>query len=513
MIKNEKALNIEGTTYTNSIAEAGCTCNMPEILQKLLSTYQKRYINTSPKFLLNVLISKTAQMLTGKRVTFDEAGKINIPNWYAIIFAPSGYGKDRLVNDLDLNVFKNYRLWFTDRAKQHYTNSVERVKRIAEEKYQNKEKQKISFIDNETAKIRHIVLEISNGTQEGLYTDCKAFSNADFGSAYIKITEFGSFLETSSTDKLQFFNCLFDAYDGKIYSKCIKNESRQESIENMPVNALLYSDYTLFQKQLKTTLNNLLKTGLNRRCVITFQTLNKLKADCFTLEQENRFNNIAQTLGDELFSIFTKIDFNNCYVLAPEAKNEELNNYKIRLTQQANNTELSEIRTELLSRELKALKLSCLFACLNHPEELVINQHDVQQAISTVEYLSSDFKEFINYKPRANDFYDNVFNFFLSHQQEEITKTSLTRTYFKEFNVSRMNFINNFDETIEIVKGIAQEKGYILIEQSFNNNSGTKYYLQPLNNTCDKSLPHLEDILKNPKLTGKAGNPGKTSIE
>ena len=505
MEDNKKALTMESCTYNNIIASTDCTCNMPEIMQDLLSTYQQRYINTSPKFLLNVLISKTAQMLTGKRITFNEAGKINIPNWYAIIFAPSGYGKDRLVNDLDSNVFKNYRLWFKDKAKQHYDAAVEKIKRIADSKYPNNEKQKNSFINNETARIRHIVMEISNGTQEGLYTDCKAFSNADFGSAYIKISELGGFLETLSTDKQQFFNCLFEAYDGKINSKCIKNESREESIENMPVNALLYSDYTLFQKQLKTTLYNLLKTGLNRRSVITFQTLDKLKAECFTLEQEKHFRNETQRLGDRLFSIFTKINLNNCYVLNPEAKDKELNNYKIHLTQQANATEQSEIRTELLSRELKALKLSCLFACLNHPEELVINQLDMQQAISTVEYLSSDFKEFINYKPKSNDFYDNVFNFFLSHQHEEITKTSLTRTYFKEFNVSRTSFINNFDETIEIVKGIAQEKGYILIEQSFYNNSGTKYYLQKLNTISDdETVQSLTELLQK-KSSGQTG--------
>ena len=134
MKDKKKALTMESCTYNNIIASTDCTCNMPEILQDLLSTYQQRYINTSPKFLLNVLISKTAQMLTGKRITFNEAGKINIPNWYAIIFAPSGYGKDRLVNDLDSNVFKNYRLWFKDKAKQHYDAAVEKIKRIADSK-------------------------------------------------------------------------------------------------------------------------------------------------------------------------------------------------------------------------------------------------------------------------------------------------------------------------------------------------------------------------------------------
>ena len=497
MIENKKALNIESSTYEPIIPKADCTCNMPEILQDLLRTYQQRYINTSQKFLLNVLISKTAQMLTGKRIIFNEAGKINIPNWYAIIFVPSGYGKDSFVTDLDTNVFKDYRLWFKNKAKEYRNNEIERIKLLAVEKYGDNEKAQNTFIETETSKIRNIVIDISNGTQEGLYTDCKAFSNADFGSAYIKISELGGFLETLSTDKQQFFNCLFEAYDGKINSKCIKNESREESIENMPVNALLYSDYTLFQKELKTTLNNLLKTGLNRRSVITFQTLDKLKEDCFSLQQKEDFEKKARTLGEKLFTIFLNIPAKACYKLDAEANDTVLNNYKKQLIKQINDTEQPDIRTELLSRELKALKLSCLFACLNHPEELVINQLDMQQAISTVEYLSIDFKEFVNFRPKTKDICDNLFEFILENQnKEEITKTKLTTQYYKQFGISRKRFKNEFDENISIVKEIANSKDYILIEQSINNNSGTKYYLQSLNNISDESIPHLEDMLK-----------------
>ena len=497
MIENKKALNIESSTYEPIIPKADCTCNMPVILQELANTYQARFPNTSLEFTTNTILAKTFQMFTGKRIVLNKAGTIIIPNWYALIFAPSGYGKDRLVDSLDKNVFKDYSLWFKEKAKEYRNNEIERIKSIASEKYGDNEKTKNTFIETETSKIRNIVIDMSVGTQEGLYADCKAFSNASFGSAFVHIRELGNYMQATSTEREQFLNCLFEAYDGKIIAKCIKNEARGENIEDVPVNALLYSDFTLFQTQLKTTFSNLLNTGLNRRSVITFQTLNKLIFDDITSEKEQEFNNKFQELGKKLFSVFCKVKPNSCYVLEACAQNITLNNYKRDLIEQVNNTEAAGIRTELLSREMKALKLSCLFAAINHPEELVINQHDVQQAISTVEYLSSDFKEFVNFRPKTKDICDNLFDFILEKQNnEEITKTKLIYQYYKYFGISRKRFKDEFEENISIIKEIAKSKGFVLIEQSINNNSGTKYYLQSLNNISDESIPHLEDMLK-----------------
>ena len=90
-----------------------------------------------------------------------------------------------------------------------------------------------------------------------------------------------------------------------------------------------------------------------------------------------------------------------------------------------------------------------------------------------------------------------MLEFILENQnKEEITKTKLTTQYYKQFGIPRKRFKNEFDENISIVKEIANSKDYILIEQSINNNSGTKYYLQSLNNISDESIPHLEDMLK-----------------
>lgn len=476
--------------------------NMPAILRDIFTLYKSKYINLSDKFILNILISKTCQMLTGKRITLDEAGKINIPNWYSINFIPSGYGKDRLVSDLDQNVFSDYHEWFKEQAKKYYSTEIERINKIAVEKYPDskQEKAKAAFIEKETEKIRNIEIEILAGTQEGFYSECKAISNANFGSAYIKMSELGLYLKSLSNEKLQFINCLYDAYDGKINDKCIKSEVRGTQIENLPVNALLYSDYTLFQSDIKGIFTSLISTGLGRRALISFQAPDALQDECMTANDEQIFYNNAQEYGKNLFSIFYNLPFNACYVLDADAKDNVLNVYKRELIDKFNNTDNELLKKEIKSRELKALKLSCIYACLNHLREFVISNEDVKQAIATIEFLSTDFERVINYKPKTNDFYDRLFNFILKNQdKEEITKYKLTYKYFQQLGISRRKFLITFDETIEIVKGIARSNDYALIEQSINNNTGIKYYLQPVITNNDNNIISFDEVIKNKK--------------
>lgn len=497
-LNNESLSNLDGNIITsNDILN-----NMPANLRDIFTLYRGKYINLSDKFILNILISKTCQMLTGKRITLDEASKINIPNWYSINFIPSGYGKDRLVSDLDQNIFSDYKEWFKEQSNKYYNAEIERIKQLAEEKYTSskQEKAKAAFIEKETEKIRNVEIEILAGTQEGFYSECKAISNANFGSAYIKMSELGLYLKSLSNEKLQFINCLYDAYDGKINDKCIKSEVRRKQIENLPVNALLYSDYTLFQSDIKGIFNSLVSTGLGRRAIISFQPQENLQDECMTADEEGTFYKKANGYGKNLFSIFYNLPFNTCYVLDADAKDNILNVYKKELIYKFNNTDNELLKKEIKSRELKALKLSCIYACLNHPAQFVINTEDIKQAITTIEFLSIDFEKFINYRPETNDFYDRLFNFILENQgKEDITKHKLTYKYFKQLGISRKNFIDSFDDAIEIVKGIAKVNGYTLFEQSINNNSGMKYYLQPLISDNTNNIISFDEVIKNKK--------------
>ena len=69
----------------------------------------------------------------------------------------------------------------------------------------------------------------------------------------------------------------------------------------MPLNALLYSDPTRILTDLKSYIFSLLATGLNRRCMISFQVDTKLKNITLSDEEERNFYNQATELGKKLF--------------------------------------------------------------------------------------------------------------------------------------------------------------------------------------------------------------------
>ena len=142
--------------------------------------------------------------------------------------------------------------------------------------------------------------------------------------------------------------------------------------------------------------------------------------------------------------------------------------------------ENSLLRKEIASRELKALKLSCLFACINHPNEKFIYPEDMRQAIATIEMLSRDFKVFLNYKPRYSDKYDNIFNFFLEHKGQEFTKTELINNYRQVFCLSRDKLRAELEKYIDVVQEIAMQNNYFISKKPINRGSGFAYSLKPL---------------------------------
>lgn len=482
--------------------------NMPEVLKAISFLFKEKHINISYNCILNVLLAKTAQMITSKRVTFQEVENELIPNWYSIIFMPSGGGKDRLSNDLDKLIFSDFREWFKTSAKDYRLNEEVKINRLAQEKFTGKdaEKQRQAFINSETEKIRNIVIEMQDGTQEGFYADAKSFSTANFGSLFLKISEFGLYLKSTNTEKEMFLNCLYNAYDGKVISKCIKGSNREPDIENLPVNVLLYSDYTLFKKDIKDLFNTLMTTGLNRRAVVSFKPTTDRIAPIFTYEQKQIFNQKAKTIRKELEVIFNHIQINSCYRLSQSANDNILNQYVIYLNDLHNKTDNQILKSEIISREIKVLKLSCLYACLNHPQELVINETDLKQAIITVQGLSNDLSLFDSYRPPQNDKYDLLYQDLKANIGKQYTKLEMVKLLMSR-DWSRRKANKEFGEIITDLKEIALNDDCVLMEEKINNNSGTKYYLYQKN----KPLENNKIIPLNNLLTANAESVVKPS--
>lgn len=381
-------------------------------------------------------------MFTSKRIKLDESGRINLINWFAIIFLPSGGGKDRMVDNMDKFVFRHYHEWYKKEAQ----NAIDKC-------------------NNKEIKGLKLVNEIQDATSEGVVSLAKIINEVKFGSIFTKFSEFGDYIKNSDNKRKLLLSMLNQMYSCVVPTKIIKSEVFLEEIPDIPVNVLAYSDFTLFVNEMRSYFNKIFNTGYARRFMFSFQELRELKFNPLSDTEEREIYSALEKLGQELYGIFTNIQFDTCYKLTPGAKNL-LNNYKAEICK-LYNLELDPLlQKEINSRELKALKLSCLFACINHNNVLEIQENDITQAIDVVEYLSQDFKKFIHYRPQTGDKYDKAYKFMREHEGLEFTKTQLLQV-FTQFGFSREPLRRDFGSVMGAIWEIAQLDGYTI---TFYNN-------------------------------------------
>ena len=65
-------------------------------------------------------------------------------------------------------------------------------------------------------------------------------------------------------------------------------------------------------------------------------------------------------------------------------------------------------------------------------------------------------------------------------------KSDIITNKFKEIGITRDKLRKEFDSIIEVVKTMAEYKGYCFIEQKINNNSGRAYALLDIPPTDDE---------------------------
>ncbi len=442
------------------------TPQMPTLLEQTVMLMRTMHPNVSSKILTNIVLAKTAQMVTAKRVKYSLMGQALYPNHYAIVFMPSGYGKDLISNEIDNYILKNYRLWFSNEEEKYYQKKVNEITNKAEIEFptDKQKKQRLKYIDEECRKIRRLPREVSKGTPEGLFADAYAFKKAGFGALLVKYGEFGLLLKNAKNEDDKVMQALFELYDGNLSAKSIKMDNNIYEVNDIPCNALLYSDPTLFAKDLKPMFNTLMQTGLGRRATISYMHEQKIlieKNPDIAYEKGKNFITEMDKIGEKLFSIFLRIKENSIYEVTEETYKKVFYPYKVKLNELANNEENPLIQTEINSRWFKALKISCLFAVINHVNELIITPEDMEQAINVVDMLGKDFKYFVRIKPVYKDVYDRVFEFFKENIGQEFTATQLKRTYYKEFGISRKTFDKEFEEIMKYVTEISAEKGYL----------------------------------------------------
>lgn len=175
--------------YNRTEASKEITCKvgnvkMPKLLAYAACIMSKQHSGSTINAIMNTILAKNAQMLTGKGVKYVEKGNIGYCNYYAINFMPSGSGKDLMSNELDNFVYYPFRSWFKCtvqelREKFRFELEQEARRQFPEE---DKQKQRKKYVDEKMKEFGNIFLEVSDGTREGLFRDAKAIKKAGFGS-------------------------------------------------------------------------------------------------------------------------------------------------------------------------------------------------------------------------------------------------------------------------------------------------------------------------------------------
>lgn len=457
----------------------------PELIQCLAITIKARYPWVSTTIILLFVIVKVAQAVTAKRIRYKEFENVKFPNIFVTVLMGSGFGKDKIINDLDTLVFTEFRNWCYEEFKKFKNRKANET---------NQETK-----SSEQQELREMVLEITDGTKEGLTSDAELFFQIGIGSLFIEHSEFWNFLANSTLDQKQLYYQFYHAYDSKIISKCTQGKPRKRNIEDVPVNLLLSSDPSLFECNLKEAFNTDLKTGFIRRLLLGYQAVK----EPYAMETDARKSRLAKDkygvnlkrLGEHFFEIFKKIKLNAIYTLTDEAYDEVLYPYIISLQKLESEEENPLLAIEIPSRELKVIRLSAIYACINHPCEFVILPKDVKQAIDTVEMISIDLCKFLKIEQNLESNCESLLEFFIAHQGKEFTTTDLKQNYFSTSGLSKREFNKSFKALIESISLIATSRGYILNETPAGN-SGAKYALIPIKSEAlSDGIQELEDLI------------------
>lgn len=444
--------------------------NMPTVLADTVRLLKMKVIDFSDSNILNCCNSRIAQALTIRRPLAKKNRKtheIIIPNWYGILFAPSGLGKDR--TNIEINyILKDISDYFYDVLVQNYIQKQKtKIEEEAKKKHPTPKEEKLrnSFIQAQEKEIRGLKLTTTDGTPEGLFSLGKAFEIAGFGSLNIINPEFGAYLKNSTTDSKRFVDCLYLAYDGRVESKIIQGRNTEKDVFNLPVNVLLYSTTAQFKGSVKNTFNELLEGGFSRRTVITFQNNTKKTFIRETINNDNTYTNEIKRLKDLFFSIFLDIGDNSIFCFTEDAYYRTFQNYREKCINLANRTSNECLKTEIEHRPYKVLKTSCIYAMLNHPKTKEINVTDIKQAIITNDFLGKDLKTLLESQKEFIDGYDKLYQFFKENINKPFTTSELKRTHFKITGFSRDRFEREFEKMIEFVSTSAKEENFIFEEE------------------------------------------------
>lgn len=411
--------------------------------------------NWSEPALINVVNAKLTYMLSlgGAKFRQYTNGNDIILSYYGINFLPSGWGKDRVPNLINQNLI-NFTQDYMERVIKDYKEEYEQQEEYKIRQLDKKQQKQAEFeLQQKINNFRYLNTEIHDATVLGLYADAEIISRIGKGSLFLRIEELGDYIDgitTGNKQKKELFEKLKEISDGRFTATTISGDNKRRTLNNIPVSALLYSDFENF----KTTrnreyLNKMLRTGISRRSFIFMEEIKPVNQAIPSHEKQRALTE-AQQLSEEIRNIFNNIQPNS-YLMSEEAharidkyKNECIDKYNEEVAQKNITIQGLDIKESWW----KILKLSVVYHILNEPHNILIRASDIEEAIDFYSNICNSFKILKN--THADSAAEKMIKYIIETDKSTIKMGDLRSQKF----VGDVQFKKWFDEVIED----AQEK-------------------------------------------------------
>lgn len=430
---------------------------------------------------LNSFIGISSAVFSHNRIRFqlEKNEQPRVANAYCLNFAPSGFGKNRIFDVVFNSCFSKCYEKLEKDYQQQYDNRWNELNIKAEKMFTKKKKDGTGFIDykardaffekNEPRMITPIVSDI---TVEGLQADRWEISQSSQGSILFKNTEFLEYLLAKDKEKSLTLAYLADIYDGDDVAKTVKSHNQSKKFsKQIPQNLLVYASINVMHKDSSfEVLIQSLSKALARRSFLFFDK--NLKETAMTFEDRKallkKSNAEKLDFNDFFLKSFEK-SFNKIngiiYTLETDSKAHDLflqswTENEMRALREENDV----IKTELIGRHWKTLKLAVILHSIYDPENKFIGEQAMSEAIEFSNYFGTCFRDFLNNKPKLD--FEKMMEFFEERKGHVVSTMELRKKRF--FNVNY--FRKYFDEFKHFANDYASENGMVFEELKLGKN-------------------------------------------
>lgn len=446
---------------------------LPEIIMQTIPSLKKLVGDIDDIALINILNAKLANMITQTGVNFKQYAnsKPAILSYYGINFMNSGSSKDYSVDCIN-----NYLIPFVEKSLK---DKIETYK----EDYYNEHmlnattKTQKAQVEKDVQNIRVANYELHNPNCTGLYKEAEQINKIHFGSLFIRIGEFGDYLDSivgnNNPSKKELYQKLKEIYEGTIAPSIIASDSKREVLKNIPVQVLIYTDFeNLLNPKIKQYYIASLKTGQARRGFV-YMPLDKNRKISYPRKPEEKNEAIFELLSlqkryKEIFDNLNNLK-NKTFDLSGDAQ-EYLYDYNCRCIDFFNDSK-DDIIVRLEKKESfwKITKLAVVYGILDGSNNLIKMKH-VKMAESFYNAIEPSLKVVINEREKTipEKFAEFIFN--KCDEKGFVTKTELRHINY----IKKDLFTKEFDKMLPEIEDELKEvyKCYLLDYEGKGNSKG-----------------------------------------